>query len=177
MKIDTTQIPNFDSLPEEAKIAIMGMEFADLPDMSKYVEKTVFDRKAAEAAEASRKLREKMTDDEKKASEDEAKWKEVQEKIAQLEAEKLEASYKTKFLALGYDEELATETAKAMAAGDMTKVFESQRKFSDATEARIRSEAIRATPHPSGSGGSDGKTEPSRALQIAQDYQKNLYGE
>ena len=27
MRIDTTQIPNFDTLPEEAKNAILAMEF------------------------------------------------------------------------------------------------------------------------------------------------------
>ena len=42
MKIDTTLIPNFDALPEEAKAAILGMEFADAPDMSQFVAKSVF---------------------------------------------------------------------------------------------------------------------------------------
>ena len=34
MKIDTSKIPNFDALPQEAREAITGMEFADPVDMS-----------------------------------------------------------------------------------------------------------------------------------------------
>ena len=69
MKIDTSKIPNFDALPQEAREAITGMEFADPVDMSKYVEKAVFDRKASAAADLSKQLKSKMTEDEAAAAE------------------------------------------------------------------------------------------------------------
>ena len=57
MKIDTTLIPNFDELPEEAKSAILEMEFAEAPDMSQFVAKAVFDKKASEVAELNKQLK------------------------------------------------------------------------------------------------------------------------
>ena len=57
MKIDTTKIPNFDALPDEAKNAILAMEFADAPDMSQFVAKSVFDKKASEAADLNKQLK------------------------------------------------------------------------------------------------------------------------
>ena len=68
MKIDTNLIPNFDALPEEAKAAILGMEFADAPDMSQFVAKSVFDKKASEAADLSKQLKSRMTQDEQAAA-------------------------------------------------------------------------------------------------------------
>jgi len=159
MKIDTTQIPNFDALPDDAKTAILGMEFADAPDMSKFVEKSVFDKKASEASELSKQLKAKMTDDEKSAAERDAKWAEMEAKLAALEKEKLESSYKASYLALGYDDALATETAKAMAEGNTAKVFENQKKAAEAAEKRIKAELMKNNPHPGGAGGGDGKTE------------------
>ena len=67
MKIDVTKIPNFETLPDDVKTAITGMDI--IPDMSGYVEKAVFDRKASEASSLSKQLREKMTEDEQKTSE------------------------------------------------------------------------------------------------------------
>ena len=67
MKINTNLIPNFDALPEEAKEAILGMEFADAPDMSQFVAKAVFDKKASEAADLSKQLKSRMTQDEQAA--------------------------------------------------------------------------------------------------------------
>ena len=159
MKIDTTQIPNFDALPDDAKNAILGMEFADAPDMSKFVEKSVFDKKASEASELSKQLKAKMTDDEKSAAERDAKWAEMEAKLAALEKEKLESTYKASYLALGYDDALATETAKAMAAGNTEKVFENQKKAAEAAEKRLKAELLKGTPRPDNAGGND-NTEP-----------------
>jgi len=159
MKIDTTQIPNFDALPDDAKTAILGMEFADAPDMSKFVEKSVFDKKASEASELSKQLKAKMTDDEKNAAEREAKLAEMEAKLAALEREKLESTYKASYLAMGYEEKLAQDTAKALADGDMSKVFENQKKAAEAAEKRIKDELTRKDPRPGGAGGGDGKTE------------------
>lgn len=159
MKIDTTQIPNFDALPDDTKNAILGMEFADAPDMSKFVEKSVFDKKASEASELSKQLKAQMSDEQRAAAEREAKWTEMEAKLAALEKEKLESTYKASYLALGYDDALATETAKAMAEGNTAKVFENQKKAAEAAEKRIKADLMKNNPHPGGAGGGDGKTE------------------
>lgn len=160
MKIDTTQIPNFDALPDDAKAAISAMEFADAPDMSLFVEKSVFDKKAAEAGELGRKLKDKMSEEEKAAAERDAKWAEMEAKLAKLEQEKLESTYKASYLALGYDDALAEDTAKAMVAGDMAKVFENQKKAAEAAEKKLKAELMRNNPHPSGAGSRNNNTEP-----------------
>ena len=167
MKIDTTQIPNFDALPDDAKTAILGMEFADAPDMSRFVEKSVFDKKASEASELSKQLKAKMTDDEKSAAERDAKWAEMEAKLAELEKEKLVSTYKASYLALGYDDALATETAKAMAEGNTAKVFENQKKAAEAAEKRIKAELMKNNPHPGGAGGGS-EAEKSEADKIAE---------
>lgn len=161
MKIDTTQIPNFDALPDDAKAAISAMEFADAPDMSLFVEKSVFDRKAAEAGELSRKLKDKMSEDEAAAAERDAEWAEMKAKLEQLEREKKLSSYKASYLALGYDDELAEDTAKAMADGNMAKVFENQKKAAQAAEQRLKADMMRSTPRPEGAGPCGDKTEPA----------------
>ena len=157
MKIDTAKIPGFDALPEEARTAILGMEFADAPDMSGYVAKEVFDKKAAETAELNRKLKAQMSEEEKTAAERDAKWAEMEAKLAELEREKLESGYRAEFLALGYDEALAAETAKALAEGDTAKVFANQKKAAEQAAKKMRDELLKGDPFP---GGATGKAEP-----------------
>lgn len=135
MKIDTSKIPNFDALPQEAREAITGMEFADPVDMSKYVEKAVFDRKASEAADLSKQLKSKMTEDEAAAAERTANEKKIMEELEKLRKEKVVSEYKAKFLGLGYAEQLATDTAAALADGNMDVVFTNQQKHNEALKA------------------------------------------
>ena len=57
-KIDTTQIPDFDSMTADEKVAaLLGVEIPEKVDLSKYVPKETFDKKASEAADATKKLR------------------------------------------------------------------------------------------------------------------------
>ena len=110
MKIDTTKIPNFDTLPDEAKKAILAMEFADAPDMSQFVAKSTFDKKASEAADLGKKLRERMTEDEAKEAERAAKDAAIMAELEALRHEKMVGTYVTSYMALGYDEKLAKAT-------------------------------------------------------------------
>lgn len=153
MKIDTSKIPNFSDLPENVRDAITAME---LPDMSQFVAKATFDKKAAEAADLSKKLREHMTEDEQKKQEQEDKLTEALKELEQLRTEKTVSEYTAKFVSQGYDETLATDTAKAMASGDAAKVFANQQKFLDGYTKRVRAEILKNTPVPQGGGASQG---------------------
>ena len=51
---------------------------------------------------------------------------------------------------LGYDDALATETAKALADGDMKKVFENQKKHIENVKKAERAAALANRPPPSG---------------------------
>lgn len=148
MKIDTTKIPNFDNLPDDAKEAILGMDFAEAPDMSQYISKTVFDKKAKEAADLSKQLKAKMTEDELAKAQADENMAAIMMELEQLRAEKIIGENATKFLELGYSSELAKATAEAMAKGEMDTVFKNHAKFIDSREKALRAEILKNTPVP-----------------------------
>ena len=158
MKTDTAKIPGFDSLPEEARAAIVAMEFDDAPDMSRYVEKSVFDKKASEAADLGKKLRARMSEDEAKAAKDAEEREAIMTELEQLRAEKVIDQNTAKFLALGYDEKLATDTAKALAKGEMDVVFKNHSKFIVDREKALRAEILKNTPTPPAGDGAEKKS-------------------
>lgn len=173
MKIDTTQIPNFDALPDDAKTAILGMEFADAPDMSKFVEKSVFDKKASEASELSKQLKAKMTDEENAKSEAEQAMKDLQEKYTVLLRESTISKHTASYMAMpGYDEKLAKEAAEALADNNTAKLFEIQQKAAEAAAKQIKDELTRKDPRPGGAGGGE-QTEKTKAVQIAEKIGKD----
>lgn len=148
MKIDTTKIPNFDNLPDDAKEAILGMDFAEAPDMSQYISKTVFDKKAKEAADLSKQLKAKMTEDELAKAQADENMAAIMTELEQLRAEKIIGENATKFLELGYSSELAKATAEAMAKGEMETVFKNHAKFIADREKALRAEILKNTPVP-----------------------------
>lgn len=148
MKINTNQIPNFDSLPEDAKNAILGMEFTDTPDMSQFVAKSVFDKKASEAAELSKQLKARMSDEEAKAAKEAEEKAALMARLEELEREKTVGTYTTSYLALGYDEKTAKATAEALAKGDMETVFANHKTHNETREKALRAELLKQTPPP-----------------------------
>ena len=150
MKIDTNQIPNFDSLPEDVKNAILDMDIGDAPDMSQFVAKHVFDKKASEAAELSKQLRSRMSEEEAKATKEAEERAALLARVTELEREKTITGYTNSFLSLGYDEKTAKATAEALASGDMDLVFINQKKHIDTREKLLRAELLKETPPPTG---------------------------
>lgn len=152
MPINTTTIDGFDSMTAEQKVeALLKLEVVD---------KTVFDKKANEAAEFSRKLKAKQTDEEKALEAREQADRENAEKYADLEKKYNDitkqftvSAYTTKFLAQGYDEKLAKETANALANGDMEKVFANAEVFKANLEKKLMADFMKNDPHPGGAGG------------------------
>ena len=95
---------------EEKLEALEAFELPE-PDYSGYVKKELLDTASSEAANFKKQLREKMTEEEAakaKAAEDMAS---MQEELSQLRREKVIQEYTAQFLGLGYDKELALETA------------------------------------------------------------------
>lgn len=165
MKISTEGIQGFAEMNAEQKLAaVLSLDVPDPVDMNQYVKKETFDAKASEAAELSKKLKGKMTEEEAAAAERAAELNGLKEQMAALQAdneklqrERTEASYKAKYLAMpGFDEKLAEDTAKAMAAGDMDKVFSNQQKASAEHEKQIKAEMVKGDPKPGGAGGGEG---------------------
>lgn len=162
MKIDTSKIPGFDTLPDETKAALTAMEFADAPDMSQFVAKSVFDRKASEAADLNKQLKARMGEDELKAAQAaeekaaaEAELNAALARVKELETEKTVGTYINSYLAMGYDEKMAKSSAEALAKGDTETVFKNQKAFAEAQEKALRAELLKQTPSPA-AGNDDG---------------------
>lgn len=171
MKIDTTKIPNFDTLPDDAKNAILGMEFADAPDMSQFVAKSVFDKKASEAADLSKQLKSRMTEDEAKAAQEAADRAALVERAEKAEQALALSTYVSAYVALGYDEKLARSTAEAMIKGDTETVFKNQRTHMETREKALRAELLKQTPPPAGGTPTDKTREDFQKMSLA-DKQK-----
>ena len=186
MKIDTTKIPNFENLPDEAKNAILDMEFADAPDMSQYVAKSVFDKKASEAADLSKQLKSRMTEDEAKAAQEAADRAALIERAEKAENALAVSNYTAAYIAMGYDEKLARSTAEAMAKGDTETVFKNQKTHQEAREKALKAELLKQTPPPASGNPDTGKTrEDINKMTLAEKAQyakdnpeayKELYG-
>lgn len=154
MKIDTSKIEGYKDMTPEQKLAELEKYEVDEPDYSGYVTKEVFDKTASELANSKKQLREKMTAEEVKAKEDAEKMADLQSKYDTLLKESTISKNKSRLLALGYDEALATEVAEAMVEGDTDKVFAAQKKHLDAVEKKVREDVMKDTPRPTGGNGS-----------------------
>lgn len=148
MKIDTSTIQGFDGMNAEQKLAaLLGMDIPE-PDMSGFVRKDVFDAKASEAANLSKQLKAKMTDEEVAKAAEAAARQELEDKYNELLKRTTISDYKAKYLAMGYDEKLAADTAQAMADGNIEKVFSNAEKFKAELEKKIKADILKDTPRP-----------------------------
>jgi hypothetical protein len=156
---------------EEIETALAGI---DLPtDDSAEINrlKEALSKSNSEAAGYKKQLREKMSAEEIKAKEDAEKMEALIKERDALLREKTVAGYKAKYLALGYDESLADETAEAMANGETDKVFANHSKHLMAVEKKIRADVLKDTPKPEGGNGSDTMTkEKFRKMSIAEQH-------
>ena len=141
------QIENYESMTPEEKVAALE---AYEPDMSGYVAKSVFDKKASEAAELNKQLKSRMTEDEAKAVKDAEERAALLARVEQLEQEKLMNEYVNSYLAMGYDEKLAKSSAEALAKGDTETVFKNQKIHTEAREKALKTELLKQTPPPVG---------------------------
>lgn len=172
MKIDTNQIPNFDALPEEAKAAILGMEFADAPDMSQFVAKSVFDKKASEAADLSKQLKSRMTQDEQTAAQQAEEMANMRAELESLKAEKAVSEYTAQFLAIGYEEKLAKSTAAALHKGDVATMFKNHALFVAEREKSMKAELLKSTPTPPAGDGDKGASKEAFQKMTLAEKQK-----
>lgn len=132
-----------------------ALEGVDLPDSAGEIERLTkaLNKSNSEAADYKRQLREKMSAEEIEAKETADKIEALTKERDALLREKTVAGHKANYLALGYDEKLAVETAEAMVSGDIAKVFANQKKHQEALDKKIRADVLKETPKPEGGGG------------------------
>lgn len=107
----------------------------------------------SEAAKLKKELRSKTSDQEMKELESQSQLEELKEKYDALLKETTLAKNKANLIALGYEEKLAEDTAKAMLDGDTSKLFANQKKFKDAIEKQVKDDLMKGTPEPTGGNG------------------------
>ena len=160
-KIDISTIEGYESMtPEEKLAALEGYEL----DLTGYVKKDLLDRANSEAAKYKKDLRDRMSQEEQTAVAQAEKLKEMQEELEALRAEKTITEMTKRWMGVGYPEDLATATAKAMATGEMDTVFKNHAKFIADREKALKAEMLKNTPTPPAG---DGNTKLTKA-----DFQK-----
>lgn len=147
------QIKNYENMSTEEKLAALE---AYEPDMSGFVSKETFDKKASEAADLGKQLRAKMSEEEAKAAKDAEDRAALVARVEELEREKAVNNYVTSYLGIGYDEKLARSTAEALAKGDMNTVFANQKTHNESREKALRAELLKQTPQPANGGSAEG---------------------
>lgn len=165
-KIDVGSIDGYADMTAEEKLAALeSYEYddhsEDAADLEKY--KDAVTKANHEVAEYKKQL--KALQDQQKAGsgKDADTIKQLQEQVAELTRQNTIASYTAQFAALGYDAELAEDTAIATADGDVAKVFENQRKFLENHDKDVKADILKQTPKP-GQGGT-GKPAPAMTLE------------
>ena len=155
-KIDTKLITGYEQMTPEQKVAALEAYNHPDPDYSGYVKKDLYDKAASDAASWKKKHNELLTEDERKKQEDADALANMKKELDELRKDKTISEFKAKLIAQGYDEALASDTAQAMADGDIAKVFANQGKFLEDYAKKVKADAMKKTPKPpAGDGSSD----------------------
>ncbi|MCD8201756.1 MAG: hypothetical protein LUD47_06815 [Clostridia bacterium] len=112
--------------------------------------KKASDKSAGEAADYKNRLREKQSEDERQKEEQAQQLEALLEENKKLKTEKQLAEFTAKYVALGYDEALAKDTAQAMVEGDADKVFANNAKHLEAVKQAVQADLTKETPRPEG---------------------------
>ena len=133
---------------EEIETALADIEFPE--DQTAEVErlKTANSKLSSENADWKRKHREALSEEERRSQETADELKQLREQNEKLMRESNLSKHRAKFLAMGYEDALATDAATAMVDGDMDKLFTYQQKHLEAHEKKVRAEVLKGTPKP-----------------------------
>lgn len=151
MKIDTTKIEGFEEMSVEDKLkALTEFEF-DAPapkDSSEEVSKlkTALSKANSDAAEWKRQFREKQTEAERIEAERKEREQAVEEELRTLRRDKTVSGYLAQYLALGYEKDLASRAAEAMADNDAASILNCQQEFLEAKQKEFETTALNRQP-------------------------------
>ncbi len=178
--ISTESIEGFEGMtPEEKVEALLKLDIPEEVDLSGYVKKSVFDAKAAEASDLSKKLKGKLSEDEqRKAAEEEAKqqeaqkFKELEDKYNELMKSSTLKEHTISLNGLGFDDKLAADTAAAIVDGDAAKLFKNMKTFLEGFRKSVEKELMDKNPGVNGNGGGGSSKEEDKAVELAKSIGK-----
>ena len=155
----TTSIEGYENMSAEEKLA--ALEALDLtePDYSGWVKKDIADKYASEAAGYKRQLKEHMSQEEQEAAKRDEEWNAMKAELEALRQKEAISDMTKRWMGVGYSEELATATAKAMAEGEIDTVFKNHAKFLADREKALKAELLKGTPTPPAG---DGEKKPTK---------------
>lgn len=167
-KVDISSIDGYESMTAEDKIkALESFEYNDnSAELERY--KSAVSKANSEAASWKRKHNELLSEDERKKQEQSDSIAQMQKELDELREGKKISEYKAKFIAQGYDETLAEDTAKAMATGNIEKVFANNQKFLDDYAKNVKADALKKTPRPASGQGKVGAANYDEKILNAQ---------
>lgn len=167
-KIDTSKITGYAEMSAEDKLkALEAFEYEDnAAELEK--QKAAVSKANSEAAEWKRKHNALLSEEDKKKQEQEDKFASMEKELSELREAKSASEYKAKLIGLGYAEDLATTTAKAMVAGDTMTVLANQQKFLDEFAKQVKADALKKTPKPTpGAGGGTDEMDYTKKIEEA----------
>lgn len=163
MKINTQDIDNYENMTAEEKVAALeSLELKDTDTEKRY--KDLISKANSEAKkykdamrEAEEKLKGQMTEEERTRQEQEEQFQSIREENARLKRD-INISQKTAhYVAMGYGDELAKQTAVAFVDGDFETVEANELKAHEEFEKNVRADVVRKTPglHDGGQGSNE----------------------
>lgn len=163
MRISTEAIEGFEDMSAEEKLAaLLEQDFKDTDTEKKY--KDLISKANAEAKkykdamhEAEGKLKEQMSDEERTRQEQEERYKAIEEENARLKRDMTISEMTAFYQSVGFDGDLAKQTAEAYVDGDQATVKANTKAAHEAFEKAIRADVVRNNPKPQNQGnGSQG---------------------
>lgn len=109
-------------------------------------QKKAIDNASSDAAEWKRKFRNTQSEAERAEAERAEAERKLREENENLKRDKIVGAYSNRALALGYDADLAAQTAEAMANGDMDAVFDGIGKILETTKTKTATETLSRQP-------------------------------
>ena len=101
---------------------------------------------SADASKWKKQYQEKLSEEERaKAQQDEANTA-LQQELETLRAERNIANHKAQLLSIGFGDDVAEETAKAINDQDTAKLFDGIRKFIESHDKAVQEQNLRTNP-------------------------------
>lgn len=154
MNIDVTKIEGYAEMTPEEKVAALEAAEYEIPepDYTGYISKKRFDEVASELAEWKRKYKAQLTEDEQKQLAHDEELTLLRQEVEANRKEREIAEIKSNYLAMGYDDELAHDTAVATIEGDNKRIFQNHKVFLEAHDKAFEATLLSKTPRPDGAG-------------------------
>lgn len=168
-KIDTTRIEGFENMSAEEKLqALLGL---DIEDHSAELEKAKaqLSRANSEAADWKKKHNALLTEDERKAAENQELLESLQSEVNSLRMEKTVSAYTAAALAAGFGEDSA-KLAEALAPlpnEQASAVFGLLKANRTALEKSIKADLMRSNEKPGSVGGKETVTTKDQLMKMS----------